>query len=624
MTEPGSAPSITEVETRAAPSVSGRLVARMAETRSFLGKVWRLAAPYWWATEAGVDRVVLGVRVRIAERWLARGLLAIIIGMAVFLVWLSKELNAWNARFFNALQDKNEAAFWAELRYWAVLVFIFIVVAVYRLWLRQLLVIRWRRWLTDIYFRDWLGERTYYRMELINHGTDNPEQRIEDDVNQFCQQTLSISLGILSELMTLVTFTVVLWNLSGNFKLEVMGVEIPGYMMWIAIVYAAIGSWATYKIGRPLVRVNFNLQRYNADFRYRMTRIRENAESIALYGGEPDETRRLRGAFERIYDTWWDYMKYNKRLTWLTVFYGQVASIFPIIVAAPRYFAGEVPLGMLTQTAGAFGQVQGSLSWFVDSYTQLADWKAGVDRLTGFGEAMTRAKVATETAHGFEITEAGRRRLVLDEVEVALPSGRILLEGVDLTLPQGERMVIQGPSGSGKTTLFRVLAGLWPFGKGRVTVPAGARVLFLPQKPYLPIGTLREAIAYPDKPEAHEDLEFGEVLTACKLDHLTDRLDEVANWSMTLSPGEQQRLSFARALLQRPDWLFLDEATSALDVATEARLYAMLLERLPDATVVSIAHRPAVAQYHQRRLVIDPATRRVRVDAVGEAGSAAT
>jgi putative ATP-binding cassette transporter len=620
MAEPTSTSTANHIGPAApAPRVAERVVSRMAETRGFLGKIWRLAAPYWWAGEAGIDRIVLGVRVRVPERWVARGLLAIIIGMAVFLVWLSKELNAWNARFFNALQEKNEPAFWAELQYWAILVFIFIVVAVYRLWLRQFLVIRWRRWLTEVYFRDWLGARTYYRMELVNQGTDNPEQRIEQDVNQFCQQTLNIGLGILSELMTLVTFTVVLWHLSGNFKLEVMGLEIPGYMMWTAIVYAAIGSWATYKIGRPLVRINFNLERYNADFRYRMTRIRENAESIALYGGEPDETRRLRRAFDRIYETWWDYMKYNKRLTWLTVFYNQVASIFPIIVAAPRYFAGEVPLGTLTQTAGAFGQVQGSLSWFVDTYTVLADWKAVVDRLTTFGEAMTRAKIATETAHGFEITDSARNELVLDGVEVALPNGRVLLEQVDLAVAHGDRIVLQGPSGSGKTTLFRVLAGLWPFGKGRITEPRGTRVLFLPQKPYLPVGTLREAICYPDAPAAHSELAIGEVLTSCKLAHLADRLDEVGNWSMALSPGEQQRLSFARALLQAPDWLFLDEASSALDGATEALLYGLLLERLPEATIVSIAHRPTVAHYHRRRLVIDPATRRIRIEPVEDA-----
>ena len=486
------------------------LIRRMSETRSFLGKVWRLAAPYWWCDDIGIDTTVLGMRLRIPERWIARGLLAVIIGMAVFLVWMSKQLNSWNAQFFNALQDKNQEQFYGLLFSveslsalffsFTGLVFVWIVVAVYRLWLRQLLTIRWRRWLTGVYFRDWLGERTYYRMELVSHGTDNPEQRIEQDVNSFTQQTLTIGLGLLSEVMTLVTFSVVLWNLSGAFTLPFTeGVVVPGYMMWVAIIYAAIGSWATYKIGWPLVRVNFNMERYNADFRYRMTRVRENAESIALYGGETDERRRLHMAFGRIYDTWWEYMRYNKRLTWLTSFYYQVASIFPIVVSAPRYFSGEVPLGTLTQTAGAFAQVQGSLSWFVDTYATLADWKAVVDRLTTFGDTMLAVK--KESAHqAFEPVTSEDGGLHLKDVAVGLPDGRILLGDVDIDIAPGDRVVLQGPSGSGKTTLFRVLAGLWPFGKGRVATPSTSRVLFLPQKPYLPIGTLREALSYPLPP----------------------------------------------------------------------------------------------------------------------------
>lgn len=594
--------------------MSEPVVSRIASARGFLSQLWKLVAPYWWNDEIGVDRRILGMHLRIPERWIARGLLFVIIAMAVLLVWLSKELNAWNARFFNALQEKNEAAFWAELWFWAQLVFLFLVVAVYRLWLRQLLVIRWRRWLTEVYFRQWLGERTYYHMELTVHGTDNPEQRIEQDINVFAQQTLTLALGLLSEIMTLATFTVVLWNLSGAYVLPILGgIRVPGYMMWVAILYAAVGSWLTYKIGRPLVRVNFNLERYNADFRYRMIRIRENAESVALYNGEPDEKRRLNEAFARIYDTWWDYMKYNKRLTWLTVFYAQVASIFPIIVAAPRYFAGEVPLGVLTQTAGAFGQVQGSLSWFVDSYASLADWKAVVDRLTTFGQAMERAKAVPAAERGFEFADAATPALQLQDVEVALPNGRVLLEDVDLVVEPGQRLVIQGPSGSGKTTLFRVLAGLWPFGRGRVRIPKGARALFLPQKPYIPIGTLKEALCYPDKPEAHGDREVGEVLTACDLAHFADRLHESGNWSLVMSPGEQQRLSFARALLVKPDWLFLDEATAALDEATETRMYRLLAERLPEATLVSIAHKPSVVRFHDRRLVLDPARRAVRL-----------
>ncbi len=585
---------------------------RVATARGFFSQLWKLTAPYWWCEDIGIDRKIVGVQLRIPEKWVARGLLLVIIGMAVFLVFLSKQLNDWNARFFNALQEKNEAAFYAELWVWAELVFIFIVIAVYRLWLRQLLVIRWRRWLTGVYFRQWLGERTYYRMELANHGTDNPEQRIEQDINDFTQQTLTLTLGLLSEIMTLVTFTLVLWGLSGALELPIFGgISIPGYMMWVAIVYSALGSWMTYKIGRPLVRVNFDLERYNADFRYRMVRIRENAESIALYDGEPDEERRLGGAFARIYDTWWDYMKYNKRLTWLTVFYSQVAGIFPIIVAAPRYFAGQVPLGTLTQTAGAFSQVQGSLSWFVDSYTQLASWKATVNRLTTFSETMQRAKLAQATERGFDVEHVAGRALALQGVDVTLPDGRVLLEDIDLSIKTGERLVLQGPSGSGKTTLFRVLAGLWPYGRGVVAIPKDAKALFLPQKPYIPIGTLKEAICYPDRPEAHEDVEVSLVLTDCQLGHFANRLGETGNWSMTMSPGEQQRLSFARVLLVKPDWLFLDEASSALDEPTEAQMYRLVLERLPEVTVVSIAHKPSVVQFHDRRIVLDPASRSV-------------
>jgi putative ATP-binding cassette transporter len=585
------------------------ILARIAAATGLVARIWRLAAPYWWARDIGFERHILGYSIRLRECWIGRALLAVIIGMAVLLVYASKLLNDWNARFFNALQEKNEAAFWAELRYWVVIVVIFIVIAVYRLWLRQLLTIRWRRWLTEVYFKEWLGGRSYYRMELVSAGADNPEQRIEEDIRLFTEQTLTISLDLLSQIMTLGTFTVVLWRLSGNFVLPVLGgIQIPGYMMWVALVYALLGSWATYRIGRPLIAVNFDLQRYNADFRYRMVRIRENAESIALYRGEPDEERRLGGAFGHIYDTWWLYMKHLKRLTWLNVFYGQVAGIFPIVVAAPRYFAGQIPLGVLTQTAGAFGYVQGSLSWFVDSYADLAAWQATVDRLTGFTDAIAAAKRQTATGAGFERGSGPPGALALEQVEVMLPDGRTLLAGIDLVIERGRKVMLQGPSGSGKTTLFRVLAGLWPFGKGRIRVPEGTRSLFLPQKPYIPIGSLADGLSYPERPDHYPAQDLAEALRLAGLDRLIPKLAESGNWSMSLSPGEQQRLSFARAFLLRPDWLFLDEATSAIDEAMEARLYRTLALHLPHATIVSIAHNSTVRQFHDQQITIDPAT----------------
>jgi vitamin B12/bleomycin/antimicrobial peptide transport system ATP-binding/permease protein len=582
-----------------------KLSSRLAAAHSFLAKLWKLTAPYFWSE----------------ERWSARGLLAIVVGSGVFLVYLSKLFNEWNARFFNALQDKNIDAFWAELRYFVILALIFIVVAVYRLWFRQMLQIRWRRWLTGVYYRDWLADRTYYRMELTGASADNPEQRIEEDCNAFTGQTLVILLGLLSEGLTLITFTSVLWGLSGSVTLPIFGgILVPGYMMWVAIVYAAIGSWLTYKIGRPLVRVNFDLQRYNADFRYRMVRVRENAESIALYRGESDEKRRLEGAFGRIFDTWWEFMRYNKRLTWFTAFYGQAADVFPLVVASPRYFMGQIPLGVLTQTAGAFGRVQGSLSWFVDVWPTLADWKATIDRLTTFGESMEAARKVTAATSGFKIERRADPVLRLDDVEVALPNGRILLEQVNLEVRPGDRLMIQGASGSGKTTLFRVLAGLWPYGQGSIQLPKDARILFLPQKPYLPVGTLRESLCFPDRPDAHGLVAISEALAATGLDHLADRLEEERFWSPVLSPGEQQRLAVARAILVRPEWLFLDEATSALDAAMEAKLYKLLRERLPESAIVSIAHSPSVVAFHDRRLVIDPAARRLRTEAVALAG----
>jgi vitamin B12/bleomycin/antimicrobial peptide transport system ATP-binding/permease protein len=592
-----------------------RFLTRIANAHSFLSKLWVLSKPYWFADDR--QTVALwGRTFSVSEAWIARSLLALIVGLSVAIVYMSKLINAWNARFFNALQDKNADAFWAELQYWVVLVAIFIVAFVYRLWLTQLLTIRWRRWLSEVYFRDWLADRTYYRMELVSQGTDNPEQRIEQDCATFAQQTLSISLGLLLQIMTLATFAAVLWNLSGSFVLPIFGgLEIPGYMMWAAVAYAVAGSLATYLIGRPLVQVNFQLERYNADFRYRMVRIRENAESIALYRGEADEERRLRSAFARIFETWWDLMRYNKRLTWLTSFYGQAASVFPIIVAAPQYFAGKIQLGVLTQTADAFAQVQASLSWFVDTYAQLAAWKAVVDRLTTFSEAMVRAKEeAAQTS--FEASQQDAPNLALEDVEVRLPNGALLLQDVDVSIHQGESVLLRGPSGSGKTTLFRVLAGLWPFGRGRIRLPKDARVLFLPQKPYLPTGTLREVLSYPETPDQYTAEACREVLEVCALEHLVPRLDETANWSLVLSGGEAQRVAFARALLYRPNWLFLDEASSALDEPTERRMYALLAQHLPGATVVSVAHRPTVEALHGRQLVVDPKRHSVVVQTV--------
>ena len=550
----------------------------------FLRDLWRLTRPYW----------------RSEERWKSAALLAVIVGLNLGIVYLNVLFNQWNNLFYNALQEKDRAAFVHQFVRFGELAAIFLAVAVYRLYLRQMLQIRWRRWLTERYARAWLDGHAYYRQQLLHGQADNPDQRIAEDVGAFVSQTLELSLGLLESVVTLLSFASILWGLSGS--LELGGVSIPGSMLWIALIYAAFGTWLIQRIGRPLIGLNFQQQRYEADFRFSLVRLRENAESVALYGGEAEEARGLAQRFAKVVDNWWAIMRRQKRLTWFSAGYGQLAVVFPYVVASPRFFSGAMELGGLMQTASAFGQVQGALSWFIDAYAGLAEWRATVDRLVGFERSM-------ETIDGLRHGESIRRRLsdpadglTLDDLSLCLPDGTPLLTGLGLRLAAGSRTLISGPSGCGKSTLMRAIGGLWPFGRGTILLPAGQRLLFLPQKPYLPIAPLRAAIAYPDPAHAHADSALGEALRHCHLPHLIERLDEERHWGQCLSPGEQQRLAFARALLLKPAWLFLDEATSALDEAAEAALYGLLPRHLPDTAVVSIAHRPALAAFHHHRV----------------------
>jgi putative ATP-binding cassette transporter len=556
--------------------------------RTFLGHVWQLSRPYWFSE----------------ERWIARGLLAAVVVLNLGTVYITVQVTEWQRLFFNALQDKNFPEFTQQLLRFSVLAAIFILIAVYQLYLNQMLQIRWRRWLTEVYLRDWLSDRVYYRLELKDYGTDNPDQRIAQDLQIFAGSSLSLTLGLLNSVVTLISFIAILWLLSGSLTVTVLGSEIsiPGYMVWIALIYAVAGSYLTHKIGRPLIGLNFNQQRFEADFRFSLVRLRENSEGIALYGGEQGEQAGLLATFGRVWLNWWALMKYQKRLTWFTAGYGQIAIIFPILVAAPRYFASVIQMGELMQTSSAFGQVQGALSWFIDAYTQLAEWKASVERLTGFHRAIQEARQQAHSGQGIAVVANDGETLAVRDLDLALPDGRLLLKNANFSLSAGERVLLAGPSGSGKSTLIRAVAGIWPFGKGRVDRPAEGRVLFLPQKPYLPIGSLRTAVSYPATGGTFDDGALVEALRDCRLEHFGDQLDEVRPWARAMSPGEQQRLAFARALLHKPAWLFLDEATSALDEATERHLYGLILDRLPETTLLSIAHRPAVAVHHERQL----------------------
>ena len=563
----------------------------MTRLRELLRDAWTLIRPYWFSE----------------DRWAGRGLLLAVVSLALFTVFINVLLSNWYNAFYNSIQEKDFPAFWKLLIRFSWLALLYIVAAVYQIYLNQMLQIRWRRWLTERYLGSWLADGAYYRMQLTASETDNPDQRIADDLRLFVAGALTLSIGGLRALVTLVSFLGILWGLSGPATIPIGSFQltVPGYMVWAALLYAIAGTWLTNLIGRPLVRLNFNQQRYEADFRFNLVRFRENTEGVALYRGEADEMRNFRERFSWVVRNWWDIMRRQKRLTWFTAGYTQAAVIFPFLVAAPRYFRGEIPLGALMQTAQAFGQVQDSLSFIVNAYTDLAEWRAVILRLLGFERALARvhadaAEVGVQREAG---VEAG---LALDRVNLTLPGGRPLLEDVTVAIRPGDTALISGPSGAGKSTLFRAIAGIWPFGRGQIRVPRDARVLFLPQKPYLPIGTLREVTSYPAPAAGVDDAALREALELVGLGPLTGRLDESAHWALALSPGEQQRIAFARALVQKPEWLFLDEATSALDEDTEARLYALLRDRLPGATIVSVGHRSTLRAFHARRVLVTP------------------
>ena len=581
----------------------------------FLREIWFLASPYF----------------RSEEKWSAIGLLAVILALNFLLVGVNVLLNIWQGAFFNALQEKQSEPFFNLLLTWQPsedgvlgiipgftgLAFLFIIVSIYTRWLRQYLQIRWRRWLTAQYQSDWLSQRAYYRIQLepTNTGTDNPDQRIAEDVRDFVDKTLTLGFDFISNVASIFSFLSILWTLSGPAR--IFGISVPGYLVWVAIIYAIVGTALTQWVGKPLVSINFMLQRLEANFRFALIRIRENAEGIALYHGEADEGRTLTERFVAIVANWRQYMSRALRLNALIDGYAQVASIFPFVVVAPRYFAGSITFGVLTRVAGAFSQVQESLSWIVDNYAGLATWSATVDRLSSFRRAIDMAHAAEGTA--ITVRPGGQPGLGVRDLRLTVPGGGVLLDGAALALAPGSSTVIRGRSGAGKSTLFRALAGIWPFGSGTVETPPGVS-LFLPQKPYIPLGTLRRAVSYPAEPFAYPDEQVAAALKDAGLAHLIPELDTEEPWSQRLSGGEQQRLAMARALLTRPDWLFLDEATAALDPQSEAELLRMLHDRLPGTATVSISHRPAVAGLEEQVLTLEPGPGGARLGFAGEDG----
>ncbi|MBM3619750.1 MAG: ABC transporter ATP-binding protein/permease [Alphaproteobacteria bacterium] len=558
----------------------------MKRTREFLRDLIFLARPYFTSE----------------ERWSALGMLTLVFGLTLVLVWLEVVFNSWYGRFYNALETKNEVEFFRELKGFTVIAFGFIAVSALEALAQLGLQLRWRRWMTRRYLARWFTHRAYYQIEL-ERSADNPDQRIAEDIRQFIESSISLTLGLLSAIVTFVTFVALLWGLSGplTFALGDGPITIPGYMVWVALIYSVVGTVLAHVVGRRLIPLTFQKEKVEADFRFDLVRARENAEAIALYGGERHEAPALRDRFQRVLDIWWSLIKVRVQLATYSISYSQIAIIFPFVVAGPRYLAGAITLGTLMQISSAFGKVQSSLSFFVSYYRSLAEWRAVMHRLRGFDDAVAAAEAREG---GPEMRRDAASTVAIDKLTLALPDGRKLVEGVSLSFEPGARTLVMGPSGSGKSTLFRALAGIWPFGEGRVHIPTGARTLFLPQKPYLPIASLRDAVRYPDPANNAGDDTLREALRAVRLGHLEDRLDEVAHWGQRLSPGEQQRLAIARALLYKPDWLFLDEATASVDEEIERHLYGLLRERLPNTTIISIAHRPSLRQWHEKILAV--------------------
>ncbi|EJM97481.1 ABC transporter ATP-binding protein/permease [Herbaspirillum sp. YR522] len=574
---------------------------RTATPPAAAGTIWGLIRPFWVSD----------------QKWVALGLLAAIIALNLGMVYINVRLNGWNRDLYDVLQARDFAQFKSLLWQFSWLAFVFIAVAIYSVYLRQALQIRWRYWMSERYMDRWLAHRAYYRIEQdqARHLADNPDQRIAEDLNALTSDTLGLVLGFISSSVTLLSFVHILWVVSGPVSLAAFGHawSVPGYMVWFAVLYAIVGSGLVWWIGRPLVGLNFAQERLEANFRFGLIRVREHAEAVALYRGERQERAQLGARLDAIRDNWWAIMGVTKRLNVAVNFCGQFAVIFPMLVSAPRYFSGAISLGVLMQISNAFGQVQDALSWFINAFTTLASWKASVNRLAGFNADVERA-VAVAAVSAIEVRRGTGSALAIDALALALPDGTPLLQPFDARLESGEHVLVSGPSGCGKSTLVRAIADIWAYGSGRITLPAQGDIMFLPQRSYLPVGSLRAALSYPAAEGSFDDQLVTRYLTLCRLAHLAARLDQAANWSQALSPGEQQRLAFVRVLLNRPALVCLDEATSAMDGEAEEAMYAALPRELPGVTVLSIAHRETVARFHAVRWQFVPQSRGCRVE----------
>ena len=564
-------------------------------TREFIVGLFHLITPYWNSEEKKSARLYL----------------AAIITLTIAAVYMTLLLNEWFNSFYSALQNYDSGAVYRGLLRFTGLAFAHIAFAVYSYYLQQRLALRWRKWMTKNYLAKWTGQQMYYRLEMFSQGTaDNPDQRISEDINLFTARTLSFMSGLLRSATTIVCFIFVLWNLSEVLSFSAAGQEIHiyGYLVWTALAYSVLGTWITHKVGHRLVSLNYLQQKLEADFRFSMVRFRETAESVAFYNGAAKEESFLSNRFMTLLRNTLFIIKKQKQLSWLTNSYAQIAIIFPFVVAVPRYLSQNISLGGLMQIANCFGKVQDAMSYFVDVYASLAEWQSCAERLLSFDKHIAAIEKETEEKSGSLVREETHDRLRLADVTISVPAmdenkrTREIISSASCTIKSGEHVILKGPSGSGKSTLLRTLAGFWPYVKGHISMPAPSEMMFIPQKPYIPMGTSAEAASYPLETADEEIL--SPLLVECGLSHLMEKTDTEADWSHILSLGEQQKLAFVRVFLRKPKWVFLDEATSAMDEETEEKMYR-LLTALPGTTVISIGHRSTLDKWHDRVLRIE-------------------
>lgn len=576
----------------------------LAPQDGLMRRFWRLARGYYTSP---------------ADRRQAWTLTAAVLGLTIFQIAVQVRFNLWNRDFFNALENRDSTAFLGQMWMFALISVLAMVAAVGQLWARQALMLGWRRWLVLRLQGRWLENGRHYQLNFLPDAADNPDQRISENTRWATAMAVDLAIGLLSALLTLVSFLGILWSLSGPLRFSLGGSdhEIPGYMVWCALVYAMFGSIATMWIGAPMVDINIRRNEAESDHRFALVRMRENSEGIALIRGEADEERGLKRAFGRVVSVMTELYDRERRLMWLTSGYGMAVGVIPILVASPRYFAGAISLGVLMQITSAFLEVTRGLNWFVDNFPKLADWRSHVERVVDLEDTFDMAEAMSGQAH-IEVIEAkpGEEPEVLSfqDLQVAHSDGNVVIQGANAEIRAGEKVLIVGESGSGKSTLFRAIAGLWPWGSGTIHIPSRAHMLFMPQRPYMPLGTLRAALIYPATTDDFPQETQVAALERCGLPHLVARLEEEERWDRVLSLGEQQRLAFARLLLHKPRWVFLDEATAALDEENQDQMMRLFREELQGTALVSIGHRPGLDVYHDRTLQLLPAPDGARLE----------